>query len=90
MENSEFYKRIDDLASRAERRGVVTRTAFLTPAEQYALQQYYHGDDMLLTGGGLILLVITYVLYMKHYKLDEPEYDRICAELKARRASKKA
>ena len=38
----------------------------------------------------LILLVITYVLYMKHYKLDEPEYDRICAELKARRASKKA
>lgn len=52
MENSEFYKRIDDLASRAERRGVVTRTAFLTPAEQYALQQYYHGDDMLLTGGG--------------------------------------
>ncbi len=38
----------------------------------------------------LILLVITYVLYMKHYKLDEPEYDRICAELKVRRASKKA
>ena len=51
MENSEFYKRIDDLKGRAERRGVLTRTAFLTPAEQYALQQYYHGDGLLLTGG---------------------------------------
>ena len=51
MENSEFYRRIDDLSSRAERRGIVTRTAFLTPAEQYALQQYYHGDGLLLTGG---------------------------------------
>ena len=27
---------------------------------------------------------------LRHYKLDEPEYDRICAELKARRAGKKA
>ena len=36
----------------------------------------------------LVLLVISYVLYVKHYTLDEPEYDRICAELKARRASK--
>lgn len=51
METSEFYKRIDDLSGRAQRRGIVTRTAFLTPAEQYALQQYYHGDDLLLTGG---------------------------------------
>ena len=38
----------------------------------------------------LVLLVITYILYIRHYKLDEPEYDRICAELKARRAGKKA
>lgn len=38
----------------------------------------------------LVLLVITYVLYIRHYKLDEPEYDRICAELKVRRASKRA
>ena len=38
----------------------------------------------------LVLLVITYLLYMRRYKLDEPEYDRICAELKVRRESKKA
>ena len=38
----------------------------------------------------LVLLVITYILYIRHYKLDEPEYDRICAERKARRAGKTA
>jgi Na+/melibiose symporter-like transporter len=35
-------------------------------------------------------MVVSYVLYVKHYKLDEPEYDRICAQLKARRAGKQA
>ena len=30
------------------------------------------------------LMLISYVLYKKHYRLDEPEYDRICAELAAR------
>ena len=33
----------------------------------------------------LALMGLTYLLYLKHYDLDEPEYDRICAELKARR-----
>ena len=51
MENSEFYKRIDDLADRADRRGIVTRTAFLTPAEVYALHQYHRGGGLVLTGG---------------------------------------
>lgn len=51
METSEFYRRIDDLADRARRRGVVTRTAFLTPAEQYALRQYHRDGDMVLFGG---------------------------------------
>lgn len=51
MEAVEFYRRIDDLADRARRRGVLTRTGFLTPAEQYALGQYYRGDGLVLTGG---------------------------------------
>ncbi len=51
MEYSEFYKRIDDLADRADRRGVLTRTSFLTPAEQTLLRQYYRGDRLVLTGG---------------------------------------
>jgi len=36
------------------------------------------------------LLALTYALYLRHYKLDEPEYDRICAELRERRAGKAA
>lgn len=32
------------------------------------------------------LMFLSYILYKKHYKLDEEEYDRICAELAARKA----
>lgn len=32
--------------------------------------------------------LISYLLYKKHYTLDEEEYDRICAELRARKESK--
>ena len=32
------------------------------------------------------LMLTSYVLYKKHYKLDEDEYARICAELEARKA----
>ena len=32
------------------------------------------------------LMFLSYVLYKKRYKLDEEEYDRICAELAARKA----
>ena len=31
------------------------------------------------------LMLISYLLYKKHYKLDEDEYSRICAELEARK-----
>ena len=29
-------------------------------------------------------MILAYVLYKNHYKLDEEEYDRICKELEAR------
>ena len=32
-----------------------------------------------------VMMLIAYVLYQKHYKLDEPEYDRICMELAKRK-----
>ena len=37
-----------------------------------------------------LLMVVSYFLYLRRYKLDEPEYDRICGELRERRAQKKA
>lgn len=51
MEYSSFYKRIDDLRDRADRRGVLTKTAFLTPAEQAILRQYVKSDRLLTDGG---------------------------------------
>ena len=54
MENEELLKRAEDLASRAERRGVVTMTGFLTPAEQYALRPWVSAVrdvNVILTGG---------------------------------------
>lgn len=37
-----------------------------------------------------VLMFLSYVLYVRRYKLDEPEYDRICRELSERRARKNA
>ena len=33
-----------------------------------------------------VLMFLSYILYKKHYKLDEAEYDRICRELQERKA----
>ena len=37
----------------------------------------------------LLFMLISYFVYKSKYKLDEPEYDRICKELELRRASAK-
>lgn len=34
-----------------------------------------------------VMMLISYVMYKRKYRLDEEEYDRICAELQARRGS---
>ena len=54
MENDELIKRTEDLARRCEKTASVTHTAFLTPAEQYALEQWSErmpDCNMLLFGG---------------------------------------
>lgn len=53
MENDELLKRAADLAERCERTSSVTYTAFLTPAEQFALTKWAAAADckMVLTGG---------------------------------------
>ncbi len=37
-----------------------------------------------------LLMFLSYILYKKHYKLDEDEYERICAEIADRKAAKEA
>lgn len=53
MESDELLKRAEDLAERCERTASLTQTAFLTPAEQYAIQKWAKGRDvkMLFFGG---------------------------------------
>lgn len=54
MENDELIRRAEDLCRRCEKTAGVTHTAFLTPAEQFALEKWAKTApdcNMLLTGG---------------------------------------
>lgn len=54
MENDELIRRFEDLAQRADRRGVVAGTGFLTPAEQHALRTWLSARPdipAVMTGG---------------------------------------
>lgn len=54
MEKTDFIKRLEDLSERCERTSSITFTAFLTPAEQYALEQWapHLLVKPVLSGGG--------------------------------------
>ena len=73
--------------------GHITEAAKLSEI-QTVLEGVTHGQSLALLLVMIvlpvILLVLTYILYLKHYKLDEPEFDRICAELSARREGREA
>ena len=53
-EQTELFRRMDDLANRCAKRGVVTSGSFLTPAEQLWLKNFRLPDEvrMALSGGG--------------------------------------
>ena len=53
-EQTELFRRMDDLASRCAKQGSVTVGSFLTPAEQLWLKSFRLPDDvrLLLSGGG--------------------------------------
>ena len=54
MNHEELIRRADDLAARAEKTGSVTSTAFLTPAEQYALRTFRpRADCTVVFSGGV-------------------------------------
>ena len=89
---TQYTNRISSLENAAAA-GHITEAEKLTQIQEL-LRGVTHGQSLglllVMVVVPLVLLVITYILYIRHYKLDEPEYDRICAELKARRAGKKA
>ena len=89
---TKYTKEISDLENQAA-------ASQITEAEKLAkihdlLQNVTHGQALglllVMIVLPLALMALSYVLYVRHYTLDEPEYDRICAELKARREAKQA
>ena len=89
---TQYTKEISDLENQAA-------ASAITEAEKLSeihalLQNVTHGQAMALLLVMIVLplalMALSYVLYVKHYTLDEPEYDRICAELKVRREGKQA
>ena len=89
---TQYTKEISDLENQAAA-SLITEADKLTKIQEL-LRNVTHNQAL-----GLLLVMIvlplalmaaSYVLYVKHYTLDEPEYDRICAELKARREEKQA
>ncbi len=53
MENNDILRRARDLAERCERSGTVTQTAFLTPAEQFAVERAWPArEERPLFSGG--------------------------------------
>ena len=82
-----YTNQISDLES-------ASAAGLLTDVEKAdAISNVIKGVDPAQTWGLLILMVvvpyammvISNLLYQKHYKLDEAEYDRICKEIEARK-----
>ena len=93
---TKYTKEISDLENKAANQVAldhITEAEKLTKIHEL-LQNVTRGQAMTLLLVMIVLplalMAISYVLYVRHYSLDEPEFDRICAELKARRAAKEA
>ena len=85
---TEYTNRISDLESAAEK-GAIT-AAEKSSAIAEVLSGVGRGQTMgllvCMTVVPCVLMLLSYFLYQKHYKLDEEEYDRICAQIEARKA----
>lgn len=78
--------RISELESTASK-GLITeaeKLASIDAAISSVQPWQTQGLFLIMTLLPLALMFIAYLLYRRHYKLDEPEYNRICAELAVR------
>ena len=76
MENNDFLRRIEDLAERCEKTASLTHTAFLTPAEQYELNNWakYHPDHRIVLNGGHPECERKLAFFLPYY-MDESDVD---------------
>ena len=87
---TDYTNQISDIEQAAEM-GTITaeaKTAQISQVLSGVTGSQTTGLLLVMTLIPLALMIISVVLYQKLYKLDEPEYDRICAELEAKKAAK--
>lgn len=83
-----YTNQISDLESQASR-GLITEAVKLTKIDQVISSINGNQTSILLlsiTVVPLIFMLVSYFLYKKFYKLDEPVYEEICAKLREREA----
>lgn len=82
-----YTNQISSFESAAASGGITEAEKLASIGEVISNVQHSQTTGLLLTMTILpcVLLLISCFLYKKYYKLDEEEYDRICAELEARK-----
>lgn len=87
----QYTNGISDLETQANE-NIITETVKnqkITELLQGVVPSQSQGLLLVMTILPFLLLFLSYILYKKHYILDEPEYDRICRELEARKVGAK-
>ena len=84
---TQYTNRISSLENAAASGGI-TETEKLRAIDEL-LDGVQHSQSLglllVMTVIPAALMFLSYILYLRHYQLDEPEYDRICGELRLRR-----
>ena len=84
---TQYTNRISSLENAAASGGI-TETEKLRAIDEL-LDGVQHSQSLglllVMTVIPAALMFLSYILYLRHYQLDEPEYDRICGELRQRR-----
>ena len=87
----QYTNGISDLETQANENLITeaVKNQKITELLQGVVPSQSQGLLLVMTILPFVLLFLSYILYKKHYILDEPEYDRICRELEARKAGAK-
>jgi melibiose permease/lactose/raffinose/galactose permease len=85
-----FSNRISDMENQTARK-LITEAEKLSSINtilQEVQKSQTKGLLIVFTVVPLVLMYLSYLIYKRKYRLDEGEYDRICAELAKRKAAK--
>ncbi|NLE15728.1 MAG: hypothetical protein GX626_07635 [Spirochaetales bacterium] len=85
-----FSNRISDMENQTARKLIseAEKLSNITTILQEVQKSQTKGLLVVFTVVPLVLMYLSYLIYKRKYRLDEGEYDRICAELAKRKAAK--